>query len=146
MSRTRFPLGRHSFACLLASLLAVPLVSGCGERTGKVSGQVLYKDKPVPGGTVMFRPAAPGSNLVSAALDAEGRYELTVGVGEAQILVDNRELAPREKAPPPTLPPGVKLPGGAKGDAPPAGRWPQPAHIAPPASPAQIPQPREQRE
>jgi hypothetical protein len=79
---------------------------------------VIYKEKPVPGGLVTFRPVAPGHNPVNTYLDEEGRYELRVPVGEVVITVDNRELEPQGKGPPPSLP-GVKLPPiPAKGEAP----------------------------
>src|SRR5437867_12635722 len=99
----------------LALLLA--LLAGCGNRTAKVSGKVTYMDKPVRGGTVMFQPVQPGREIATATLDEEGRYELTVAVGEVLVLVDNRELAPREKA---SLPDDLKLPKGIKPDSKPA--------------------------
>ena len=112
--RWRFELVIGHFALLLL----LPFAVGCGQREAKVSGQVLYKDKPVPGGTVMFRPLdEPGRSLATAELDEAGRYELTVAVGKAQILLDNRQLAPpSEKLPPLNLPANLKVHPGVKAD------------------------------
>src|SRR5207253_1129472 len=46
-------------------LLLLPVLAGCGVRTGTVSGSVTYKDKPVPGGLVMFVPVDGGRNSVA---------------------------------------------------------------------------------
>jgi hypothetical protein len=92
---------------------------GCAPATAKVSGQVLYKDQPVRGGWVMFAPAEAGVPIARAAIDEEGRYELTARVGDVLILVDNRELAPGEKPPPPELPGDIKLPPEVKAENPP---------------------------
>ena len=101
--------------------------TGCGERTAKVSGQVFYQDKPVPGGTVMFKPVAAGRAIATANLDEEGRYEVTVAVGEVQILVDNRQLAPVTDRPPaPTMPKDFKAPGGKPEEKAPAQKSPAP--------------------
>jgi hypothetical protein len=75
-------------------LLVPPLLVGCGGGTAKVSGRVLYKGVPLPGGSVSFRPVDPRQNSVSADLDEQGHYEATLPVGEVQVSVDNRELEP----------------------------------------------------
>lgn len=80
-------------------LLLLPFFVGCGGGKVKVSGQVLYNGKPLPGGSVFFRPADPKQNAVSAELDEQGNYEATLPVGEVQVAVDNRELEPRPAAP-----------------------------------------------
>lgn len=108
--------------CVFAFLL-LPTI-GCGTRTAKVSGQVRYQNKPVPGGTISFKPVQPGLPIATAALDAEGRYELTVAVGEVQILVDNRQLAPRERPSAPEFGGDLKLPKDLKLDAKPGGAGP----------------------
>jgi hypothetical protein len=91
-------------------------LSGCSEQTAQVSGQVLYKGQPVRGGTVMFKPVKPGRRLATANLDEDGRYALTVAVGDAQILVDNRELAPIGQPAAPAVPKEFKAPPGVKLD------------------------------
>jgi hypothetical protein len=98
-------------------LLLLGLVAGCEPRTAKVSGRVLYKDQPVPGGWVMFGSSEPGTSASQATIDDQGHYEITARVGEVQILVDNQELAPMEKSAAPKLPEGLNPPPGGKGDA-----------------------------
>src|SRR5436309_1894612 len=93
---------------MAALLVLLPLAAGCAPPLGTVSGRVLYKDKPVPGGWVMFMPTAGGATAARAPIDEQGRYELTVPAGEVQILVDNQELAPLEKSAPPPLPQDFK--------------------------------------
>jgi hypothetical protein len=79
----------------LASSLLLTALAGCGPSTGTVSGQVTYKGQPVPGAIVMFRPADPATNAVTAVLDADGRYSVVLPVGEVTVSVDNRNLEPR---------------------------------------------------
>jgi hypothetical protein len=121
-------LGRRGWWCLSRSglVLVLGLVLGCGGGEGTWSGQVLYKDKPVPGGRITFRPADGRQNSVVATLDEQGRFEATLPVGEVKVQIDNRELEPiaQGKAAPKIsgiqLPPDVKLPtGGAAGQPPP---------------------------
>jgi hypothetical protein len=104
-------------------VLLLGLALGCGGGEGTWSGQVLYKDKPVPGGRITFRPADGRQNSVVATLDEQGRFEATLPVGEVKVQIDNRELEPiasQGKAAPKIsgihLPPEAKLPpGGAVG-------------------------------
>ena len=95
-----------------AFLLAVALAAGCGGGRGQVSGRVLYKDKPVPGGWVTFVPADSRENSVTVPIGEDGTYEVTLPAGQVQIAVDNRELDRRDDrlTMPPPLPPGVRLP------------------------------------
>lgn len=124
----RFP-GFGKRRCWFAALLLPALAAGCSSR-GQVSGQVLYKGKPVPGGSVIFRPADARANTVTASLDENGHYEATLPAGEVQIAVDNQELEPQtgERPPRMPLPPGIKLPPGVKPAAPAA---PAPSPEAP---------------
>jgi hypothetical protein len=117
----------------LAVLVALALTAGCGAKA-KLSGRVLYKNKPLPGGWVSFRLVDSRAPAVSAQLDEEGRYEVTLPPGEVQIAVDNRELAstPLETRPAaPALPPGMKLPPGVS----PQGAKPAPASTTNPERP-----------
>jgi hypothetical protein len=41
-------------ALMILSPMLFLALAGCGEPTGKVSGTVTYRDKAVPGGTVVF--------------------------------------------------------------------------------------------
>jgi hypothetical protein len=90
----------------------VPFVAGCGPGEARVSGRVLYQDKPLPGGRVTFRPADSRRNSVSTPISPEGTYEATLPVGEVRISVDNRELEPPPSAAPPPSLPNFKPPAG----------------------------------
>ena len=105
---------RISYFGFLFVLLLV-FAAGCGGR-GTVSGQVLYKGKPVPGGWVTFRPVDGSANTVNARIDQNGHYEATLPTGEVKIAVDNRDLqpVPAEDGSGPALPPMFKLPAGLK--------------------------------
>jgi hypothetical protein len=108
---------RRGPALWLAPLLFLPVLAGCGKPTGHISGKVIYKGEPLPGGRVTFRPADSSVNTIPAVIGEDGSYEATLPVGDVTIAVDNRELQPAEHGPRPTLPPGIKLPGqdgGAK--------------------------------
>jgi hypothetical protein len=90
-----FALGRRRSLRCVALLLPLLLVAtGCGTRKSKVSGRVLYKGAPLPGGQLLFRPADPKQNSVSAELDAEGNYEAVLPVGAVKVSVDNRQFEP----------------------------------------------------
>jgi hypothetical protein len=82
--------------CLLVALSLV-VAAGCGSGRGKVSGRVLFKGEPLPGGLVNFRPADPRHNAVTAQLDEEGHYEAVLPVGEVRVSIDNRHLQPPPK-------------------------------------------------
>src|SRR5262245_43100086 len=86
----------------------LPFLAGCAPGQGKVTGQVTYKGKPVPGGLVTFRPSDPKQNSVTAELDAEGRYSAVLPAGEVVVSIDNRELEPRPTGIP-SLPPGLPI-------------------------------------
>ncbi len=101
---------------LLALLLALPLVGGCRTNIGTVSGQVLYKGKPLPGGLLTFVPSQPGRNAMPVPLDDEGRFEVKLATGEVRICVDNRQLQGDSKPPTIAPPPGAKIPAAPKGE------------------------------
>jgi hypothetical protein len=115
--------------------LALVLLVGCGSKAS-VSGRVLYRNKPLPGGWVTFRLVNSSAPAVSAPLDEEGHYEVTLPPGEVEITVDNRELQPPppDRGPAgPALPSGVKLPPGVK---PPETKPPPPTQEPPSDKPA----------
>jgi hypothetical protein len=116
---------RIALAGITTLLTLVPLAAtGCGGGTGTVSGQVLFQGKPLPGGVVIFRSVDTSLNPVSATLDADGKYEATVPVGEVKVTVDNRSLKN-----PPTGPVGVTA--GPEGNQRPRG-LPKGVPVAPP--------------
>ncbi|HYT88751.1 MAG TPA: hypothetical protein VEL76_08595 [Gemmataceae bacterium] len=117
----RSPLSRAPslVAGYLAPLLLLPLLVGCGAEQGTVSGRVLYQNKPVTGGWVMFAPTERGKSAVTTMIKEDGHYQLTVPPGEVRISVDNREWEPlTAPSPPPALPPDIKAPPVEKGKAP----------------------------
>ena len=133
MKRLWFP-RRCRSAGRFALSLALALTVGCGGKA-TLSGRVLYKKKPLPGGWVSFRLVDRRAPAVSAQLDEDGRYEVTLPPGEVQIAVDNRELEPLPTEPPPAaprLPPGLKLPPGV----PPPGAKASPASRTNPERPS----------
>src|SRR5205807_1020611 len=71
-----------------SALLLVPILAGCAPGQGKVAGRVLLGGTPVPGGSVLFRPADPKLNSVSAELDEQGNYQAFLPTGEVQVSVD----------------------------------------------------------
>jgi hypothetical protein len=83
--------------CRLGLLLILPLVVGCGQSQGKVTGRVLIDGKPLPGGIVMFIPADPKKNSMSVLMDEQGNYEVVLPAGEVKVSVDNRQLAPHPR-------------------------------------------------
>jgi len=88
-----FVLGRRRLG--MGLLILLPIVAGCAPGKGKVSGQVLYNNKPLPGGEVTFRPANPRHDPVVVTLDEHGNYEAVLPVGEVKVSVENRHLQPR---------------------------------------------------
>jgi hypothetical protein len=57
---------------VVALMLAV--AAGCGGGRGSVSGKVLFKDKPLPGGTVIFIHPSKGS--FTATIQPDGGYKV----------------------------------------------------------------------
>jgi hypothetical protein len=103
--------------CLALGLLS--LAAGCGDNKKKappyaeVSGTVLFKGKPLPGGQVTF--ANDGGFTGSATIDPDGKYKLSAPTGNVKIAVDNAMLQPagggmRRGPAPPAKMPGLKRP------------------------------------
>jgi hypothetical protein len=65
--------------------LLLVLGAGCGSRETErtpVSGQVLYRGRPLAGGTIVFTPDPERGGrgpLAAGEIDAEGRYTLRTG-------------------------------------------------------------------
>lgn len=105
------------FARLLTGMLLLGLlVSGCSYSAmgpqGEVSGKVMYKGKPLPGGHVTFTSSKGYS--FTGVIDPEGNYTVRPVVGEARIAVDNSMLLKSNQPPDIRRRPGVKPPAGVK--------------------------------
>jgi hypothetical protein len=67
--------------------------AGCASK-GTISGKVLYRGKPLPGGTVIFLPAV-GTGAFSSPIQEDGSYSLTqVPPGEVKITVETESENP----------------------------------------------------
>jgi hypothetical protein len=67
--------------------------AGCASK-GDITGKVLYRGKPLPGGTVTFLPAGGKGAYVSPIL-GDGSYSLTqVPPGEVKIVVETESRNP----------------------------------------------------
>jgi hypothetical protein len=111
------------FARLLIGSLLLSfdlLLCGCGGSgigsQGTVSGKVIYRGKPLPGGQVTFLTSK--GYTFSGDIDPEGNFKVKAAVGEAKVAVDNQMLMRSNEPPLPDLrhPPGVTPPPGAKMD------------------------------
>jgi hypothetical protein len=116
----------------LGLLLLLPILAGCGNGKGTVSGKVIFKDKGLPGGRITFRPADPKKNSVTVPIDPDGNYEVQLPVGEVLVSIDNSELQDRPARPVPVSAlPKINLPRRGKPDAAPA--------EPPPTAPEKLP-------
>jgi hypothetical protein len=67
--------------------------AGCASN-GTISGKVLYRGKPLPGGTVTFLPAG-GKGAFNSEIQQDGSYNLTqVPPGEVTIIVETESKNP----------------------------------------------------
>jgi hypothetical protein len=70
------------------------LLTGCARSSMddqvKISGKVLYREKPLSGGVVTFMSDKGYSG--TATIDTNGNYEVMAPVGSLKIKVENRML------------------------------------------------------
>ena len=62
----------------MAALVLLTLV-GCGRsgpEMASVSGRVTFEGKPVPKGTIAFKPVAPNGRTATGAIGPDGSYTL----------------------------------------------------------------------
>jgi len=89
----------------------------------EVSGQVLYRGKPLAGGRVTFVSKGEQAFSGSGNIDEKGNYKVEAPVGEVTVSVDNRMLggAPvksrKGKGGAPAKKPGLKRPGSEEAHA-----------------------------
>lgn len=87
MTSLRVFVPRARLYLLTLSLLAL-VSSGCGGKTGSVSGKVLYEGKPLPGGYVNFMSEGATSVVKTSEIKADGSYSVSgLPVGPAKITV-----------------------------------------------------------
>jgi hypothetical protein len=79
---------------LVASVLSLPLLSGCGSDVprGRIHGTIHYQGKPLNDATVIFIASDKKTHL--ATLKADGSYEVS-GVAYGAIQVSLQHDAPR---------------------------------------------------
>jgi hypothetical protein len=100
------------------ALLALAGMSGCGPRTGTVSGKVYYNGKLLKGGTVTFVHTTPGKGSGNADIKEDGTYTMPpVAAGTVKICVDTSALKPlpKNRITQYSPPPGQTAPGGLAG-------------------------------
>ncbi len=90
------PILRLVCGCLSLGLLIG--TTGCGKslhstQHEEVSGKVLFKGKPLPGGRVTFA-AIEGGFASTRPIDENGNYKINAPIGEVLISVENRMLKP----------------------------------------------------
>jgi hypothetical protein len=82
-------------------LLLLPGI-GCGPRVGHVSGRVLYNDRPLPSGTVLF-VGVDGTRRGFSPIAADGTYRIqNIPVGPVKVAVVSE----------PRVPPGLRNAAG----------------------------------
>ena len=58
---------------------------GCGQKTGTVSGTVLWEGKPVENGVIEFVPLDDKTIPATPAQIIDGKYQATVPLGRMQV-------------------------------------------------------------
>ena len=81
--------GRSLLAWLALAATAAPGCGSSGPEMGRVSGTVTYNGKPVPKGTIAFKPVATDGRNATGVLDASGRYSLTTEQPNDGAIVGN---------------------------------------------------------
>src|SRR5436305_6259282 len=77
----------------LLGLWAAAWTAGCGTKTAKLSGKVLFQGRPVPGGLVTFYPTDGRGIPASAVIGEDGAYLVNnVPVGTVKVTVSNLSL------------------------------------------------------
>ena len=87
---------RLAYSCLSLGLLG--LASGCTNNPhsaehADVSGKVLFRGEPLPGGQVTF-VTVKGGFAANGTIDENGNYQIKAPVGDVEISVMNRMLQP----------------------------------------------------
>jgi hypothetical protein len=68
-------------------ILFLGLTAGCGPRSGDISGKVLYRGQPLPGGAVTYFPDS-GKGAFTTRIQPDGSYHLLrVPAGKMHIAI-----------------------------------------------------------
>jgi hypothetical protein len=90
-------------ALLLAAGWVVCWTAGCGPNvkpTGEVFGKVMYNDKPVTAGQLMFFPE-DGSDPVPGQIEPIGTFRATgIPVGKARVAIETLQFSHPTPPPP----------------------------------------------
>jgi hypothetical protein len=74
-------------------LLVTLAVVGCGQGTTSVSGIVMFKDQPLPSGTVLFH--GPDGRIQHSLISEDGSYAMVdAPLGQVRITVQSHPAAP----------------------------------------------------
>jgi hypothetical protein len=73
---------------LLGLVLALATLSGCGKGKGEITGEVIYRNRPLPSGTITFYVTdKPGVKVFSEIKD--GKYSISgCPVGAVKVTVE----------------------------------------------------------
>jgi len=100
------PSMKHLRLQLIGVLSAFAGIAGCSEPQTALSGKVTYKDKPVPGGSVVFVSSEDASKQARAEIKPDGMYSCsTVPLGNLKVAV-----LPAAKSASKMMPKGAKKP------------------------------------
>jgi hypothetical protein len=100
-------------------LCALVLASGCSSSKSKppdfteITGTVLFKGQPLPGGQVKF-VAVAGGWTGTGVIDGKGHYKLSAPLGDVKIAVSNdslKQLGGKKGPAGPAAKPMLKRPG-----------------------------------
>ncbi len=107
-----------SLLALATLLLLIPL--GCGRsgpEMAAVSGRVIYQGKPVPKGTIAFKPVAPNGRTATGVIGPDGSYTLQTEeagdgaqLGEYRVTISARDDVILDYTPAQPVPPKLLAP------------------------------------
>lgn len=68
-------------------------LAGCGPATGKISGKVTYKGKPLKGGTVTMFPESGRGPTFASGIEEDGSYSIpNIRTGKYKVVVETKSL------------------------------------------------------
>lgn len=104
----RYAAGVCCALCILSGGVALLAAAGCADPSGHVTGTVVYRGQPLPGGRVTFLCDGKGRPVATSRISEAGRYEMPkLPVGKAQVSVQTFKQQPK---PPPETHPATGAP------------------------------------